>query len=173
MGYTITKNNGGVLSAKKNGIEITVTNEDVGSDSLLTSIQYSETPIIEYKVTDSFLNLTEKGHGKCSDEYYTSLSLLPEDFPLAECAKTLFIVMENFDATSNSAASYKVDGMWAVHYNAFVAYAEANNFTITQNEGVATEGYLSYIDGETIVSIGVEKIDNTKTDIQINVSRKF
>ncbi|MBO1911103.1 hypothetical protein J4G37_40730, partial [Microvirga sp. 3-52] len=142
LGYTITKDEVGVLTAKKKGIQITVTNEDADSDSLLTSIQYRETPIIQYKVTDSFLNLTEKGHGKCSDEYYTSLSLLPEDFPLAECAKTLFVVMENFDAASNSAAAYEVAGMWADHYNAFVAYAEANNFTITQNEGVATQGYL-------------------------------
>ncbi|QUW21050.1 hypothetical protein JSQ81_14690 [Sporosarcina sp. Marseille-Q4063] len=173
LGYAITNDEVGVLSVKKNGIQITLTKEDLGSDSLLTGIQYRETPIIQYKVIDSFINLTENGHGKCSDEYYTSLSLLPEDFPLAECAKTTFIVMENFDAASNSAAFYKVDGIWADHYNAFVAYAEANNFTITQDEGLATQGELSYMDGDTIVYIAVEKIDKTKTDIHINVSKKF
>ena len=98
---------------------------------------------------------------------------MPEDFPLAECAKTLFIEIESFDAASNSAASYEVDGMWADHYNSFVAYAEENNFTITQNDGVATQGELNYTDGDTIVNITVEKINNKKTNIHINVSRKF
>ena len=107
------------------------------------------------------------------DAYYTSLSLLPEDFPLVECAKTLFLGIETFDAASNRVAFYIVDGMWADHYNAFVAYAEANNFTITKDEGLATQGELSYADGDTNVFISVTKINNTKTDIHINVSRKF
>ncbi len=157
----------------KNGIEITITNEENGSDSLITGIKYIETPVINYKVTDSFLNLTEKGHGKCSDEYYTSLSLLPEDFPLAECARTLFLEIEAFDSSKNSAAFYEVDGMWADHFNEFVAYAEGNNFTINQNEGVATQGELNYTDGGTTVNISVQKIDNTKADIQINVTSNF
>lgn len=173
-GYAITQDEVGVITAKKNGIEITVANEDVGDDSLLTSIRYHETPIIHYEVTDSFLNLTEKGHGKCSDEYYTSISLLPNDFPLAECAKTIFIVMETFDTASNSAAAYEVDGIWADHYRAFKAYAKSNNFIITEDEGnLATQGYLSYLDGDTIVNISMEKIDNEKTDLLINVSKKF
>jgi len=170
-GYTVKTDEVGTLSVEKNGIEITVTNEDVGSDSLLTGIQYIESPIIQYQVTDSFLNLTSKGHGKCSDEYYTSLSLLPENFPLVECAKTLFIEIENFDSASNHAAFYEVDGMWADHYNAFVAYAEANNFTISQNEGVATQGELNYTDGATNVNITVEKIDNTKANIHLFISK--
>ena len=97
-GYKFSENGVGELSAMKNGVEITVTNEDAGFDSLMTGIQYIETPVINYEVTDSFLNLTEKGHGKCSDEYYTSLSLLPEDFPLVECARTLFLGIEAFDS---------------------------------------------------------------------------
>ena len=50
-----------------------------------------------------------------------------------------------------------VDGMWADHYNAFVAYAEANNFTINKMKDVATQGELSYADGGTTVFISVTK----------------
>lgn len=161
------------LTVDGNGVEMAITNHKVGADELATEIYYSETPIKKYKVVDSIINMTENGHGKCSDEYYTALSVVSTDFPIPECSNINYLQIANFDSSTNSVSTYVTDSYWTEEYDTYVQYAEANNFTITHDEGLATQGQLNFEDGEFIVSVSVEKVSMSKTEVQVNVTRSF
>lgn len=161
------------LTGQGNGMELTITNRLNGEDSLGTAIMYSETPIKQYAVTNSFINLTENGYGKCTDEYYTLLSVMPEDFPLSECASVNFLQIENGDSVISSAAGYDVDLYWTEAFDLYEEYAESNGYTITESEGLATQGELGFENEKYNVVLSVEKMTMEKSSVHVNISMKI
>ena len=166
-------NGDSTLIGQGDGMELTITNKLNGSGSLETAIIYSETPIKQYAITNSFINLTEKGYGKCSDEYYTLLSVMSDGFPLSECASINFLQIESGDSAITSAAGYEVDQYWTEVFDSYVQYAEANGYTITNNEGLATQGELEYGNEKYNVILSVEKISMERSSVHVNISMKI
>ena len=116
------------------------------------------------------INWTENGYGKCSDEYYTLLSVLSDDFPVPECSKVRFLQIENFDTVTHGAASYEVDRYWTEEFESYETYAMENNYTIVRSDGLATYGELEFTKGDDSVVVTSTKMGMDKTEVYVNSS---
>lgn len=159
--------------ASGNGMDITLSNEQSGSDELRTEFVYSETPIKKYKIVESFINWTEDGYGKCTDEYYTALSLFPLGFPIIECAQVTLLQIEAYDEVIQGSTSYIVDRYWTEELEAFESYAQSEGYTILNNEGLATTGELELENDEYWMNITTTKLNMEQTETMINVTYKI
>lgn len=161
------------LIASGNGMDITLSNEQSGSDELRTEFVYSETPIKKYEIVESFINWTEAGYGECTDEYYTALNLFPLDFPIFECAQVRLLQIEAHDEVIQGLTSYIVDRYWTEEFEAFESYAQSEGYTILTNEGLATTGQLELENDEYWISITTTKLNMEQTETMINVTYKI
>lgn len=161
------------LEISGHGIEMTITSTRAEEDAIATEIMYSETPIKQYEIVESIINYTENGYGKCSDEFYTVLSALPDGFPMSECAQVTFLQIENYDTATRTAAGYEVDGFWVDEFDAYVNYAESASAVITQNEGQITQGTIDFEVDNFVVSVFVEKMTMTKSKVHVDVSMMY
>lgn len=155
------------------GIEMTVRNSQVDGDAIVTEIAYTETPIKQYEIVESIINHTGKGYGKCTDEYYTLLSVLSEDYPLPECAKVTFLQIENHDTVRHSFVTYEVDRYWTEEFDSYEKYATDNNYTISRNEGIATFGEIEFDKDDVTVNVTTTKMTMDKTETHVTISKVY
>ncbi|MHA6258860.1 hypothetical protein ACXYMX_02985 [Sporosarcina sp. CAU 1771] len=161
------------LEVNGKGFELIVQSSQ-GKDELIdTVIEYRETPIKQYGHKESIINYTDNGYGKCSDEFYTVLHLLPEGFPMNECAQVTFIQIEVPDMSVNAAAGYEVDAYWTEEFEAYEKFVGDIGADITHIEGLATQGDIVFDFENYSVSISIAKLSMTKSEVHMNVTIKF
>ncbi|MCZ2257420.1 hypothetical protein [Sporosarcina sp. G11-34] len=176
-GYSFTVNSQtekkSELAISGKGIEMTMNSSQTEEDTITMQIAYNETPIQQYEITKSIINHTGNGYGKCSDEFYTALGILTDDFPLPECAKIKFLQIKNHDSAIQAVVIYEVNRYWTEEFDVYENYIKDNNFLVIKNEGIATYGELEFEKGDILVSLTNTKMGMEKTETHINITENI
>jgi hypothetical protein len=161
------------IAIQENDMALTVKLEQVENDLITTQIFYTESPIKEYKITESIINYTENGYGQCSDEYYTLKGVLTDYFPLPECAHIKFLTIEYFEGGMTVTGIYQIDRFWTDEYTEFDAYFKANDFDVAGSEAFTTHWEIYFEQTGVSGGLGIEKFGMDTTITTINLSKSF